>query len=159
MLVAFAETEGSDRQIWKDCDPGSLQARANAAAPISEMLGGLVGSEGSGIFGVSGKAERRDSGGDSSTSSTRAAEALVGMVQKAILLFTQSINGLCWVSQLCPRTKEQDESSCVTKSDVGKDSPEGKQRVRSTASEMMLLEEPLNKRKVIRLMEYGEQWR
>ena len=123
------------------------------------MLGGLIGSEGSGIFGVSGEAERRDSGGDSGMSSTRAAEALVGMVWKAILLFTQSINGLCWVSQLCPRTKEQDESSCVTKSDVRKDSPEGKRRVRSTASEMMLLEEPSNKRKFIGLMEYGEQWR
>ena len=27
---------------------------------------------------------------------------------------TQSIDGLCLVSQLCPRTTEQDESSCVT---------------------------------------------
>ena len=158
MLVAFVETEGSDRQIWKGCDPGSLPACANAAAPISKMLGGLAGSEGSGIFRVSGKAERRDSGGDSGTSSNQAAEALVGMVQKAILLFPQSINGLGWVSQLCPRTKEQDESSCVTKSDIRKDSLEGKRRVTSTAAEMMLLE-PSNKRKVIGLMEYGEQWR
>ena len=50
VLVAFAETEGSDRQIWKDCDLGSLQVHANVAAPISKMLGGLVGSEGSRIF-------------------------------------------------------------------------------------------------------------
>jgi len=28
--------------------------------------------------------------------------------------FTQSISGLCWVSQLYPRTKEQEESSGVT---------------------------------------------
>jgi len=28
--------------------------------------------------------------------------------------FTQSISGLCWVSQLYPRTKEQEESSRVT---------------------------------------------
>jgi len=28
--------------------------------------------------------------------------------------FTQSISGLCWVSQLYPRTKEQKESSGVT---------------------------------------------
>jgi len=28
--------------------------------------------------------------------------------------FTQSISGLCWASQLYPRTKEQEESSGVT---------------------------------------------
>ena len=28
--------------------------------------------------------------------------------------FAQSISGLCWVSQLYPRTKEQEESSRVT---------------------------------------------
>ena len=33
--------------------------------------------------------------------------------QKFIDLFTQSISGLCWVSQLYPRTKEQEESSGV----------------------------------------------
>ena len=33
--------------------------------------------------------------------------------QKFINLFTQSISGLCWVSQLYPRTKEQEESSGV----------------------------------------------
>jgi len=32
---------------------------------------------------------------------------------KFIDLFTQSISGLCWVSQLYPRTKEQEESSGV----------------------------------------------
>jgi len=31
-----------------------------------------------------------------------------------INLFTQSISGLCWVSQLYPRTKEQEELSRVT---------------------------------------------
>ena len=34
--------------------------------------------------------------------------------QKFINLFTQSISRLCWVSQLYPRTKEQEESSGVT---------------------------------------------
>ena len=34
--------------------------------------------------------------------------------QKFIDLFTQSISGLCWASQLYPRTKEQEESSGVT---------------------------------------------
>ena len=34
--------------------------------------------------------------------------------QKEILLITQSINGLLWVSQLCPRTREQEPSSRVT---------------------------------------------
>ena len=33
--------------------------------------------------------------------------------QKFIDPFTQSISGLCWVSQLYPRTKEQKESSGV----------------------------------------------
>ena len=33
---------------------------------------------------------------------------------KFINPFTQSISGLCWVSQLYPRTKEQEESSGVT---------------------------------------------
>ena len=31
-----------------------------------------------------------------------------------ILLETQSINGLCRISQLCPRTREQDSSNGVT---------------------------------------------
>jgi len=34
--------------------------------------------------------------------------------QKFIDLFTQSISGLCRVSQLYPRTKEQEKSSRVT---------------------------------------------
>ena len=34
--------------------------------------------------------------------------------QKFIDPFTQSISGLCWASQLYPRTKEQEESSRVT---------------------------------------------
>ena len=34
--------------------------------------------------------------------------------QKEILLIAQSINGLLWVSQLCPRTREQELSSGVT---------------------------------------------
>jgi len=34
--------------------------------------------------------------------------------QKFIDPFTQSISGLCWVSQLYLRTKEQEESSRVT---------------------------------------------
>jgi len=34
--------------------------------------------------------------------------------QKFINPFTQSISGLCWTSQLYPRTKEQEESSGVT---------------------------------------------
>jgi len=33
---------------------------------------------------------------------------------KFINLFTQSISGLCWASQLYPRTKEQEESSGMT---------------------------------------------
>ena len=38
---------------------------------------------------------------------------------KQILLIAQSINGLLWVSQLCPMTREQEPSSGVTYKDVG----------------------------------------
>ena len=34
--------------------------------------------------------------------------------EKEILLTAQSINRLLWVSQLCPRTREQEPSSGVT---------------------------------------------
>jgi len=34
--------------------------------------------------------------------------------QKFINLFIQSISGLCWASQLYPKTKEQEKSSRVT---------------------------------------------
>ena len=34
--------------------------------------------------------------------------------QKEILLVAKLINGLLWVSQLCPRTREQEPSSGVT---------------------------------------------
>jgi len=34
--------------------------------------------------------------------------------QNFINIFAQSISGLCWASQLCSRTKEQEESSRVT---------------------------------------------
>ena len=33
---------------------------------------------------------------------------------KEILLIAQSVNGLLWVSQLCPRTREQEPSSLIS---------------------------------------------
>ena len=50
-----------------------------------------------------------------------------------ILLETQSINRLWRVSQLCPRTREQDPSSGVTYNVVGVMSPVRKHRERSIA--------------------------
>ena len=53
--------------------------------------------------------------------------------QNKILHETQSINGLWRVSQLCPRTREQDPSSGVTYNVVGVMSPVQKQKERSIA--------------------------
>ena len=53
--------------------------------------------------------------------------------QNKILLKTQSINGVWRVSQLCPRTREQDPSSGATYNVVGVMSPVQKHRERSIA--------------------------
>ena len=50
-----------------------------------------------------------------------------------ILLEIQSINGLWQVSQLCPRTREQDQFSGVTYNVIGVMSPVWKRRKRSIA--------------------------
>ena len=103
-------------------EPGSFDTCKNAAAPMIAMLGcpeldtevsdtGMETAESDDCRGVS----RKD--GD--------ANGVLAAIQegarfsckdgwKFIDPFTQSISGLCQVSQLYPRTKEQKESSRVT---------------------------------------------
>jgi len=103
-------------------EPGSFGVCKNAAAPIIAMLdhseldmevsdAGMETTESDDYKGVSKKNED--------------ANGVLAMIQegarfsckngwKFINSFTQSISRLCWVSQLYPRTKEQEESSRVT---------------------------------------------
>ena len=103
-------------------EPGSFDVHKNTAAPMIAMLGrpeldtevldaGMETAESDDCRGLSKK--DRDANG-----------VLAAMREgvrfsckdgwKFIDPFTQSISGLCWPSQLYPRTKEQEESSGVT---------------------------------------------
>ena len=64
---------------------------------------------------------------------------------KEILLITQSINGLLWVSQLCPRTREQELSSGVTYNVIGMITLESKQTGRVVTQVIVLFEVPLKR--------------
>ena len=110
------------RQSLKLWEPGSFDVHKNAAAPMIVMLGhseldmevsdaGMKTAESDDCRGVSKK--------DGDTN------GVLGMTQEGVRFFckngwkfinpfTQSISGLCWASQLYPRTKEQEESSGVT---------------------------------------------
>ena len=110
------------RQSSKLWEPGSFDACKNAAAPMIAMLGrpeldtevsdaGMEPAESNDCREVSKK--------------DRDANVVLAVMWegarfsckdgwKFIDPFTQSINRLCWVSQLYPRTKEQEESSGVT---------------------------------------------
>ena len=61
--------------------------------------------------------------------------------------FTQSISGLCQASQLYPRTKEQEESSGVTWKSRFIQSPVENIMGKLAISEMVLFDEPSNKRR------------
>ena len=91
-----------------------MHARANTTALTREMWGGVQtktstdgerlgsnqsGRPGTGFPGRSGEGVNGDAG------------KLPAKVRNLILLNTQSINGLKWVSQLCPRTILHSESS------------------------------------------------
>ena len=110
------------RQSSKLWEPGSFDARKNAAAPMMAMLGrpeldtkvsdaGMETTESDDCRGVSKK------DGDANGMLATAREGVRFSCKdgrKFINPFTQSISGLCRVSQLYPRTKEQEESSGVT---------------------------------------------
>ena len=109
------------RQSSKLWEPGSFDACKNAAAPMIVMLGcleldrevldiGLETTESDDCRGVSKK--DRDANGVLAATQEGARFSCKDR-RKFIDPFTQSISGLCRVSQLYPRTKEQKESSGV----------------------------------------------
>jgi len=105
--------------LW---EPRSFDACKNAAAPMIAMLGhleldmevsdaGMETTESDDCRGMS----KKDGDANGVLAVTR--ERMRFSCKdgwKFIDLFTQSISGLCWASQLYPRTKEQEESSGVT---------------------------------------------
>jgi hypothetical protein len=101
-----AEVSGQ-RSRWKGTEPSCLQASAKAAAPIRAIRGASnFRADGSGCG--SGTVEVR------ALASRGVAKPPGWVFRNVILPNTQSINGLCQVSQLCPRTTEQDKSNKVT---------------------------------------------
>ena len=110
------------RQSSKLWEPGSFDARKNAAAPMIAMLGrpeldtevsdaGMETVESDDCRGVS----KKDRGANGVLAAMReGARFSCKDGWKFIDPFTQSISGLCRVSQLYSRTKEQEESSRVT---------------------------------------------
>jgi hypothetical protein len=95
----------------KETEPSSRQAFANAAWLTNSM-------EGAWQLDAIGISEVRVSGSEMEVGGDGGALGGVGLgcmeVRNVILLDTQSINGLWQVSQLCPRTMEQDPSNEVT---------------------------------------------
>ena len=109
------------RQSLKLWEPGSFNACKNAVAPMIAMLGrlkldtevsytGMETTESDDCRGVS----KKNKDANSMLSTTReGARFSCKDGWKFMDLFTQSISGLCQVSQLYLRTKEQEESSRV----------------------------------------------
>ena len=110
------------RQSLKLWEPRSFDACKNAAAPMIVMLGrpeldmevsdaGMETAESNDCRGVS----KKDGDANGVLAATReGARFSCKDGRKFIDPFTQSISGLCWASQLYPRTKEQEELSRVT---------------------------------------------
>ena len=110
------------RQSSKLWEPGSFDACKNAAAPMIAMLGcpelDMEVSD-AGMETVKSNNCRRVSKKDRDVNGVLAAMREGARFSckdgwKFIDPFTQSISGLCRVSQLYPRTKEQEKSSGVT---------------------------------------------
>ena len=103
-------------------EPGSFDAYKNATAPLIAMLSCLeldtVVSD-IGMETTESDDCREMSRSDGDTNGVLAvmqggARFSCKDEQKFINPFTQSISGLYWMSQLYPRTKEQEESSKIT---------------------------------------------
>ena len=115
----MSEERGQSSKLWK---PGSFDARKNAAVPMIAMLGCLeldMEVSDAGMETVESddcrEVFRKDR--DANGVLTAMREGVRFSCKdgwKFINPFTQSISGLCWASQLYPRTKEQEESSGVT---------------------------------------------
>ena len=109
------------RQSSKLWEPRSFDVCKNATVPMIVMLGHLELDTEVSDTGME-TMESDDSRGVSRKD--RDANGMLAMMQKEarfsckdkqkfIDLFTQLISGLCWVSQLYPKTKEQEEFSGV----------------------------------------------
>ena len=107
----MSEEQRESSKLW---EPGSFDARKNAAAPMIAMLGrseldmevsdaGMETTESDDCRGVSKK--DRDANGMLATMQ-EGARFFCKDGWKFINPFTQSISGLCQASQLYPRTKE-----------------------------------------------------
>ena len=115
----MSEEQRQSSKLW---EPGSFDAHKNAAVPMIAMLGcPELDTEVSdaGMETVESDDCRRVSKKDRDANGVLAAMREGARFsckdgQKFIDLFTQSISGLCRVSQLYPRTIEQEESNGVT---------------------------------------------
>ena len=103
-------------------EPRSFDACQNAVAPMIAMLGHSELDMEVSDTGIE-TAESNDC--REMSKKNRDANGVLAMTQEGARFsckdgqkftdpFTQSISGLCWASQLYPRTKEQKESSRVT---------------------------------------------
>ena len=110
------------RQSLKLCEPGSFDMCKNATVPMIAILGHPeLDIE---VLDTDMKTIKSDDCRGISRNDRDANSVLAAMYervrfsykdgQKFIDPFTQSISGLCWVSQLYLKTKEQEESSRVT---------------------------------------------
>jgi len=115
----MSEEQRQSSKLW---EPGSFDTCKNAVAPMIAMLGrpkldmevsdaGIETVESDDCRGVS----KKDGDANGVLAITREEVRFFCKDEwNFINLFTQSISGLCWVSQLYPRTKKQEKSSGVT---------------------------------------------
>jgi len=115
----MSEEQRQSSKLW---EPRSFDVCKNAAVPMIVMLGhseldmevsdaGMETTESNDCRGVSKK--DRDANGVLAAMREGARFSCKDR-WKFIDPFTQSISGLCWASQLYPRTKEQEELNGVT---------------------------------------------
>ena len=114
----MSEEQRQSSKLW---EPRSFDACKNTAAPMIVMLGrSELDTE---VSDADMETAESDDCRELSKKNGDANCVLAAMREgarfsykdgwKFIDTFTQSISGLCWVSQLYPRTKEQEESSRV----------------------------------------------
>ena len=114
----MSEEQRESSKLW---EPGSFDARKNAAAPMIAMLGRPeldteVSDAGMETTESDDCREESKKDGDANGVLAATQEGVRFSCKngwKFINPFTQSISGLCQESQLYPRIKEQEESSRV----------------------------------------------
>jgi len=115
----MSKEQRQSSKLWK---PGSFDAHKNAAAPMIAMLGRLeldmevldAGMETTESDDCRRKSKKDGDANGVLATTREGARFSCKDGWKFIDPFIQSISGLCQVSQLYPRTKEQEESSGVT---------------------------------------------